>query len=503
MSQQLLRKLFSVIMGLCVCLCIHAQISHTYHFNQADFEIVTNEDDSAFIRANDILKYDNVPDQVCLPVRNFSYGLPFGMKVKSATILAGDRKLLRENIHLEMTTEGLPVGTLTAASADGNINTPTEASNYEWNKFLGNRDWRGIAIATFRLCPFVYDENSHNLYFVRDFRIKVDLELYESDSKLPDDLAEFENDVMRMVDNPDDVHTYVTQLSKMKQLEDIPYSQLFTEGKEWKWYHYAAQPASGTTVYTNHYIVNVKVDGSKVIDGIECKRLTIDTQASHNSCSQCDSWLNRDFINLEKADEYGFRLGIPKEVYVYEKDRRIYFYRDPGIMLNAKGDDVVECEPYFDLLVDLNFTEGDEIHGIGMIEYDDVIYPDGKPHRRIAHSMAVKDSMNPPAWIEGIGLTMGLCVNQPMFKYYGLLPTEISSPGYLLGEVRENGKIIFEQTEMLKAMGLLAPNEEASVESIPQSQLDTHNCYDLLGRPVSSPSSGELFIRNHKINVNR
>ena len=143
--------------------------------------------------------------------------------------------------------------------------------------------------------------------------------------------------------------------------EDIPYSEMFTEGKEWTLCHFGLEYnhyINPERLYKIHAFIDVKVDGEAIIEGINCKRLKIDVKMIEPYCWDCYCWLDREGINEEK--EYGYEdvpIAIPEEVYVYEKDRRVYFYRNPGFILENHYD-IKECEPFFQLYMDFNKSVG-------------------------------------------------------------------------------------------------------------------------------------------------
>lgn len=140
--------------------------------------------------------------------------------------------------------------------------------------------------------------------------------------------------------------------AQTKGYEEFPYSELFTEGKEWTMYHFTVSPSG----FRNHYIITVKVDGSKNIEGIDCKRLTINLQNFNGSCYVCENWLDRSLANDIGQLFYGLDVAIPEEVYVYEKDRKIYYYKNPGVKIKSDESGLYGCDPYFALYMDLNRT---------------------------------------------------------------------------------------------------------------------------------------------------
>ncbi|MDE6271524.1 MAG: hypothetical protein K2M31_00765 [Muribaculaceae bacterium] len=290
--------------------------------------------------------------------------------------------------------------------------------------------------------------------------------------------------------------------AQVKGYEEYPYAELFTEGKEWTWIHYGIKPGyDGKPFFTTHYVVTVKVDGSKNINGVDCKRLTIDTESMPGSCNVCDYWLNREYANAFSYYTYRVSMGIKEEVYVYEKDRKIYFYRDPGVKYKDEvSDEITLCRPYFDLLMDLNISVGDNGGCLGKIISDELIYIDGQPHRKLVGTgleYSTVPNWKAFEWIEGIGSSEVLCNYTQYFWSYAPLAPDMCIDDYILAEVKDNGKVIYDQMDVIRNLGLQVP-VTLGAAVIPE-QVTNHKCYDLQGRPINSPKHGEFFIRDGKI----
>lgn len=299
-----------------------------------------------------------------------------------------------------------------------------------------------------------------------------------------------------------------------RRLEDIKYYPLFTEGKEWTWYHFRSYIGQ----YSTDAIITVKVNGSKTIEGIECKRLTIDvTPVSQNGCYYCNNWFNRNEANSRYHDKFGCDVGIPEEVYVYEKDRKIYYYKNPGIRLNAEGTGIEIGEPYFALMMDQNISIDDKVGDYYMVTGDDLIDINGKPHRRISKNFIPDPDFgftvapSPDVeWVEGIG---GLTNHnygwnyQPCYGYYADKPEDndheneelTGFPTFYYTEVahvKDNGKVIYDRTDALRELGLDVPTAVASVETEGNY---SGICFDLQGRRIDENNHKGLYIRNGKI----
>ena len=291
--------------------------------------------------------------------------------------------------------------------------------------------------------------------------------------------------------------------AEKKVYETYPYQELFTEGKEWLWCHYVNYMNYVNTSQV-HYMISVKVDGAKVIDNIECKRLKIEifSNPSADGCSLCGNWFDRDFINLLMPYKYDFPVeAIPEEVYVYEENRKIYFYRDPGIKLNDTKSDIIGCNPYFDLFMDLNISIGDECPGLGVIEKDELIEIDGVSHRVISGNSKEyinKSEIGESEWIEGIGATFGLSMHNELFYYYRGHVANYTIPKVALVKVIDNGKTIFDRTKEFGELGLDVITGMKTPEIHPDCN---ENCFDLHGRPIKAPANKQLYIRNGRVMI--
>ncbi len=301
--------------------------------------------------------------------------------------------------------------------------------------------------------------------------------------------------------------------AQVKGYEEYPYSELFTEGKEWTWCHYIWYRGE----YYPEKLINVKVNGSSTIEGIECKRLLIEIQplSTHCSCDDCCLWLRENF------QKYGYNVAIQKHVWVYEKDRKIYYYKNPGIRLNSDKTDIAIGSPYFALLMDQNFSVGDNFDDTYIITGDELIDINGVPHRKISKNYR-KDldvTMNPEAedkvWIEGIGATSGFPWNyEVMFPYYveknpdEEWMTGLPSFSYMdrtfpyidLALVKDNGNIIYDGRDKLSELGV---DVTSGIKTLETEEVTSDKCYDLQGRPIDPKNAKGLYIQNGKVKFNR
>ena len=64
------------------------------------------------------------------------------------------------------------------------------------------------------------------------------------------------------------------------------------------------------------------------------------------------------------------------------------------------------------------------------------------------------------------------------------------------------GKIIFDQSDVLRDLGMEVDPHPASVESINANEGHSHRCFDLQGRPISVPERNQLYIQDGKLRLN-
>ena len=492
MKKLLLRLLLSVMMILSLTFGLSAQRTYSFHFDPADFWIYPNDEGEFVIGSKDLRCMFSPSEELCIPSRAVSYALPFGTTGLKATITCSTKVLFQENVIIAKIPEPLEAD---LAGKPNRVNTDLENDNYRYSEEVPRTSVHDIIpICTVDLCPFIYEEDTHNLYFIEDFTISLELgEKFTNTPKYPDE-RKLVDWITAFVENKEEVPAIVHEGVVKRNLEDIKYCPLFTDGKEWTMCHYAATPGpNGQTVYTTHDLIHVKCDGSKEIDGIKCKRLTIDVEDFGYSCNGCYSWLGEYIKYLSQESKYDFYTGIPQEVYVYEKDRKIYFYRNPGIRFKPDTYEVEQCEPYFELLMDLNVSVGDSGIGLGTIATDDLVEIDGKRHRRLAPKYSTDIAeWNKQEWIEGIGAAMGLNDLVRYDQYMFGQMTELKVPRFELTQVKDNGKVIYDRSERLKEMGL---NIVTGVEEIvTDCEAGEATYFNLHGVRVNNPSHG-IYVK--------
>lgn len=495
-----------LLLGIFLCLGVKmkAQKSYSYHFNSEDFSIQTTYEGDNYVYTKDIEYSYGTSEELWIPSRYVSYALPFGTAPKSVKVTGSEKKLFQENIIIANNPEDIimpPIGGYLAPEIpEGDPDSVTILSSSEG--FLKPSMFGIIPVYTVRLDPFVYDEETHNLYFIEDFTIEIELTDYFTFDPYPSNPKTMESWIRMVVENTDEVEAIIHEGLIKKRLQDVKYYPLFTEGKEWTMYHFDAEPDyKGGADFITHHIINVKVDGSKEIEGIQCKRLVIDVQSLGGGCNGCRNWLNRDWVNELFYDKYGFNVAIAEEVYAYEKDRQIFIYRNPGIKLNAEKKDIEQCEPYFELLMDLNVSVGDPAPSVRKIDTDDMVTINGKPHRRLTEPDPEDNySWMKWEWIEGVGCSIGFSNYKIYDQYYADPFTELKVPYFQLALVKDKGQVIYDRRDILKNMGL---DIVTSVEEIATEENSDPYYYDLQGRRIAEPTPGEPYIHQGKIRVNR
>lgn len=279
--------------------------------------------------------------------------------------------------------------------------------------------------------------------------------------------------------------------------ENYKYQELFTEGKSWiMWHGLESYPG-----YETHLIFKVSVDGEQEVDGILCKRLkvVIDQSFSHGSCMECMYFLGVD------CDE-GYVPALPEYLYAYEKDKKIYFYRESGPYYeydeNGHVLDLKYGKPYFDLLMDLNVNVGETAMGMGKIT--SVTYKEygGVVRRVISNDVSyIHSDYYPTHWIEGIGSNYCADDWEWLFPPCISVPTMISNWYHnFLVSCSENGHLIYDNSEILREVGINLDfiSSVEKIQMLPSSDL----YYNLQGIPVENPRHGNIYIyRGQKIKL--
>lgn len=274
--------------------------------------------------------------------------------------------------------------------------------------------------------------------------------------------------------------------------EQYEYKQLFTEGKSWVMWHGVGSPSE----YETHLIFNVAVDGEKEIDGITCKRIRVEIDKSHSegTCMECMYFLGVD-------DGENAAPALPEYIYAYEKDKKIYVYRESGPYYEYDEDGFVKelkyGKPYFEMLMNLDVNLGDTAMGMG--EITNVEYKEfgGVTRRVISNDVSYLGSDNPTEWIEGIG--SNYCADE--WEWY--LPLTTAVPTMMsnwyhnfLVKCSDGGEVIYDNSQNLKSAGVNLDGV-GSVTTIGTPE-EAGVYYNLQGIAVSNPQKGNIYIHNGK-----
>ena len=154
---------------------------------------------------------------------------------------------------------------------------------------------------------------------------------------------------------------------------------------------------------------------------------------------------------------------------IYEESGKVYVWEGP------------ESPEIFSLMLDFNMEKGDMTMGdLDKVKYKDVVNAWGEERSRIVFGS--KDAKGiPMIWVEGVGSSIDF-----YFTHWAL-PTGGISIRYLL-ECYENGRLIFTRDDFAKN---LPTGVAANVADVPN--VDTRT-FDLSGRRIYSPKSGEIYI---------
>ena len=266
------------------------------------------------------------------------------------------------------------------------------------------------------------------------------------------------------------------------------YQPLFVEGREW-WIIHGLPHHYPSTIFTTEYILRVAVDGEEEIEGILCKRLKL----TQEICPDFDNLLCPFCVILPQN---------PTCIYAYEKDRKVYVYRNPGPYYETVEQDgervnvVKYGDPYFDLYVNLNFSEGEYASGIGTIVEEFTKDYNGLVSRTLGYYAyditGLSDGMG--YWIEGIGsTTVANC-----FPVYHDDPWPTIQTETCLVACLQDGKPLYDIREQLMERGVNIGSAATSIEEVASEHDSDETLFTLDGIRVSNPIRGTIYIQNGK-----
>lgn len=260
------------------------------------------------------------------------------------------------------------------------------------------------------------------------------------------------------------------------------YQPLLVDGKQWVAVHFTT---GNSHLYSTHQVITVTVDGEETIEGIVCKRLHIKCEhpvkeGESNECSLC--------------------CGVPEgesEIYAYEKDKRIYIYRNPGPyyeegvdMYGQKVNWLKYGDPYFDLYMDQNYKMGENAPGFGMITKEEYKDYGGFMCREIYTDLD-------KSWTEGIG-SYAL---HSMYEIYRDPYDYVYTRPYYHNMVSctVNGTTLYDHSESMRSAGIYIGDFTSDVREAEICADDKSEVlYNLQGMKVKEPRKGEIYIRDGK-----
>ena len=285
------------------------------------------------------------------------------------------------------------------------------------------------------------------------------------------------------------------------------YQPLFIEGKKWVMIC-GSITGSSWNRFATHQLITVTVEGEEVIEDIICKKIKVVNQ--HCVTNPPDNMtLNRCYYcyDVPEGDSYH---------YVYEKNRKIYVYRDPGPYyeyVEEGDDDLFQTygsgyyrqygEPYFEEYIDLNYGLNDSSPVLGKIVEEKYENYGSLNCRTISGSHVsyfIGDRNN---WIEGIGSNVILDSLKRYDEYFPMMYPSIMTGSYLV-LCTLNDAPLYDVRDKLRAVGAYFGESESTGISVTQADdlfpddTITESIYSLEGIKVSNPIKGNIYIRNGK-----
>ena len=298
------------------------------------------------------------------------------------------------------------------------------------------------------------------------------------------------------------VNAEITKEVNIPEQENT-YRPLFVDGKEWVvvhgWILYGWD--INRTKYDVHQVLRISVAGDEVIDGINCKKLRV--RSEYNSMTPESMTGFEGFICCTKvpSDEVFY--------YVYEKDRKIYVYRNPGPYYDepAAEDDLMfgpvvkYGEPYFDLYMDLNHSVGEKMTCCTpeSLFYNQVEIVEDEYQEHGEMSCRTLTFSDGGHWIEGIGSDMLFSMYDPYAT--GLIDIPVSYSGmfnYLVSCTQDN-KVLYDNRDWCNQKGMYFDDFLSGIKSVggDYAVIDA-SYYNMFGLKVDNPKKGGIYIHQGK-----
>ena len=200
-----------LLLAIIACLFFQNSNSKEYEitFKQEDFKLVTEHNGLSYI-CGGFISQTAAENSPCLPVIYKNIALPYGSKIASYTFDMSSPILFAKDIGLTETPNVI--------SLEESFNETINYSQYKSKdeeivpnvSYNGMNYYQGFYLANFEFCPFIYNSEANELYYVD--KIKLILEL-EEDVHLSKNTVPI-NDVIPivklMVANPDEINDYAS-----------------------------------------------------------------------------------------------------------------------------------------------------------------------------------------------------------------------------------------------------------------------------------------------------
>ncbi|HII07019.1 MAG TPA: hypothetical protein HA349_06825 [Methanotrichaceae archaeon] len=165
------------------------------------------------------LSNSNIPGEPSVPFKTASILIPYGYEIKEIKVVPGKEEYLG-NAYIEPGQEPVPVGQIKRSFADEELTPPDERIYASEEPFprevysvAGIQNKKGYKILYLNLYPVRYIPKTNDVYYFDKFNVAVKTVAQRKlDSGSFRDLPQDRNEVSKMVDNPEHISTYVSDL---------------------------------------------------------------------------------------------------------------------------------------------------------------------------------------------------------------------------------------------------------------------------------------------------
>ncbi len=281
------------------------------------------------------------------------------------------------------------------------------------------------------------------------------------------------------------------------------YNALFVDGKEWVVAHGWELNGWNSSLreYQTHQVLRISVVGDEVIEGIECKKLKVKCEMDKFSPDSSVGFEGLVCCTKFSSDEAFY--------YVYEKDRKIYVYRNPGpyCEIPAEGDDFMGMpevkygEPYFDLYMDLNHTVGEKIscyNPVSMLYHPvEIVMDEYENYAGMScRTLTLSDGSH---WIEGVGSDQLVSMYNPYHDGLLDIPTSFTGLFSVMVSCTQDGKFVYDNRNLLHQNGVYVDDFLSGADTISADNvMEDGAYYNMYGLKVDKPSKGCIYIHKGK-----